>query len=171
MHHFVSRRLLTLAAFLLFLQYGISPLNFFGGGRPDFLYLAVLDYAFFWSWELVPFFALAVGLLRDLVGGHLFGIETACLTATGVALAFGIPKLERDNPWVRTGVSFLFVGLTETLGVGLGSWFENSKVSPAHLTLGIFWTTLYTVALSPAFFWFTNRWFKRTAFLKQYELF
>lgn len=171
MRRFISARLLTLVAGLLFLQYSFSPFTLFWGGRPDLLYLVVLDYAFFWSWELAPFFALMVGFLRDFVGGHLFGIETACLMATALVLSFGIRKLERDNAWVRGAVSFIFVGLTEALSLGLGSWFEGSRVPPFYLIQSIFWTTFYTVAFAPVFFWFTNRWFKRFTFLKQYELF
>lgn len=171
MYHFISARLVILVTGLLLIQYGLAPFSLAWGGRADLLYLVILDYAFFWSWERVPFFALAIGLVRDLLGGHLFGIETACLTVTGIGLSFGIQKLERDSPWVRGVVSFLFVGLTEALTISMGSWLDASQGLSFHLTQSILWTTGYTVLLSPAFFWFTNRWFKRSPFLKQYELF
>lgn len=171
MYHFVSARLLILVTGLLLIQYALAPFSLSWAGRPDLLYLIILDYAFFWSWEMVPFFALSIGLVRDLLGGHLFGIETACLTVTGIALGFGTRKLERNSPWVRGVVSLLFVGLTESLSISLGSWLDTSKSLSLRSTQSILWTTGYTVLLSPVFFGLTSRWFKRTSFLKQYELF
>lgn len=171
MPRFVSLRLLTLVVGLLTLEYCFAPFSSFFRGRLDLLYLLVLDYAFFWSWEAVPFFALSIGLLRDFVGGHLFGIETVSLTTTGFLLHLGMQKLERDNFWVRMGMSFLFIGLTEGLNFALGRGLEVSKGLSLNLMGGVFWTSLYTAALSPGFFWFTNRWFKRAPLLRQYELF
>jgi rod shape-determining protein MreD len=170
-HRFITARLLILAGALLILQYSFSPFSLLWKGRPDFLYLLVLDYAFFWSWERVPFFALGMGLLRDFIGGHLFGIETLSLTVTGLALYFGVRKLDRDSLWVKLGISILFVGLTETLSLGLSGWLETSKSSSWELIGSVFWTTIYTSALAPGFFWVTNRWFKRRSILKQYDLF
>jgi len=140
-------------------------------GRTRFLYLLVLDYAFFCSWQRVTLFALVIGLFRDVLGGHLFGVETASLALTGFLLSLGMQKLERDNLWVRLGISFLFVGLTETLSFCLGGWLGVSTGFPFPLIGSIFWSTFYTVALSPVFFLFTNYWFKRIPVLKQYELF
>ena len=171
MHRFISARLLILIAGLLVLQQSLSLFPFFWSRRPDLFYLIVLDYAFFWSWEFVPFFGLAIGLVRDLAGGHLFGIETVSLTVTSFLLSLGIQKLERDNVWVRGGICFLFAGLTEALSFSLGTCLEGFKLSPFLLLHSVFWTSLYTVVVSPIFFGFTHRWFKRYSFLKQYELF
>ena len=171
MHRFISPRLLILMAFLLVLEYGLSPFFLFLKGRLDFLYLVILDYAFFGSWERLPFFSLGVGLFRDFLGGHLFGIQALSFALTGYLLSLGVQKLERDNLWVRLGMSFLFVGLTETLSLGLAGWLETSKGFSLDLMGTVFLTTFYTTALAPGFFWFTNRWFRRTPFLKQYELF
>lgn len=171
MYRFVSTRLLVLVTVLLLVQYVLAPFSLAWGGRVDLLYLVILDYAFFESWEMLPFFALLMGLVRDLLGGHLFGIETACLTVTGVGLSFGIRKLERNNPWVQGVMSFLFVGLTEALSLVVGRWLTGPKTFSFYLAQNVLLTTCYTVLWSPAFFWFANRWFKRTTFLKQYELF
>ena len=107
MRQFLSTRLLSFVAFCLILQYSFSPSIFLLNGRPDLLYLVVLDYAFFWSWERVPFFAVFIGILKDFLGGHLFGIETACLALTGWLLSLGIQKLERDIFWVRMVIAFI----------------------------------------------------------------
>ena len=171
MRHFLSRRLLTLVAICLILEYSLSPALFLLNGRPDLLYLVVLDYAFFWSWERVPFFAMGVGLLRDFLGGHLFGIQTASLALTGWLLSLGIQKLERGIFWVRLAMTFLFVALTETLSAVLGASLENSNGFAWNFMGSVFRTTGYTTILAPAFFWFADRWFKRTPVLKQYELF
>ena len=87
MYHFVSTRLLVLVTGLFLIQYALAPFSLVWAGRPDLIYLIILDYAFFWSWETVPFFALLMGLVKDLLGGHLFGVETACLTVTGIGLS------------------------------------------------------------------------------------
>ena len=171
MRRFVSARLLILAALLLILQYAASPFFNLLKGRIDFLYLLILDYAFFWSGERVAFFSLTIGLLRDFLGGHIFGIETASLTATGLLLHFGTQKLERESPFIRFGMTFLFVLLSESLSLNLGCWLETPKGLYWSLTSGIFWTTIYTTAFSPVFFWCTNRWFRRPSYKKQYELF
>lgn len=171
MYRFISARFLIFVVFLLILEYTLFPFFLFLKGRPDFLYLMVLDYAFFNPWEKTPFFSLGVGLLRDFLGGHLFGIETLSFALTGYLLSLGVQKLERDNLWVRLGMSFLFVWLTETLSVGLAGWLGTSRGFTLDLMGTVFLTTLYTVALAPGFFWLTNRWFGRLPFLKQYELF
>ena len=171
MHRLLSGRLLIFLVLLFALQHAFSPLFEWIGGRVDFLYLAVLDYAFFQNWELVAFFALVVGLVRDFAGGHLFGIETASLTSSGVLLWLGMPKLERESPWVRYGLVFLFVLITEAIGFTLGSRLEAPGVSPGTLAVNLFVTTVGTTAAAPGFFWLTARWFRRTPSLKQYELF
>ncbi len=171
MHRFVSTRLLILMGFLLILEYGLSPFFVFLRGRPDLLYLVILDYAFFGNWQEVPWFSLGVGLLRDFLGGHLFGIQALSFALTGYLLSLGIQKLERDNLWVRLGMSFLFVGMTEILSLGLAGWLETSQAISLDSMGTIFLTTAYTTALAPSFFGLTNRWFKRIPLLKQYELF
>ena len=171
MHRFVSARLLLLIALLLILEYALSPSFFFLRGRVDLLYLVILDYAFSWSWESVPFFALMMGFLRDLLGAHLFGIETVSLAASGFLLSLGIQKLERENLWVRFVIGLLFIGISETLSLSLAEWLENLKNFSWGYFSSVFWTTLYTGALAPFFFAFTNRWFQRVSVLKQGELF
>ncbi len=171
MRHFLSARFLILVAALLTLDYCLAALFPPLKGRPDFLYLVILDYAFFWSWERVPFVALGIGLLRDFFGGHLFGIETLTFAATGFLLSLAAQKLERDSLWVRLAISSLFVLLTETLRVSLGRGLEQTQGLSFELIGSLFWTTIYTTALAPLFFWFTARWLKRTPVLTQYEFF
>lgn len=171
MHRIISARLLILIFVLITCEYSLSGLSLLLKGRIDLLYLLVLDYAFFGKWEHVPFFAFATGLLRDCIGGHLFGIETASLTVTGLLAYFAVLKLEREIPWVRIVITSLFVFLTETISLSLGSGLEVGGGLTWALIEGSFWTTVYTTAFSPVFFWLTNHWFHRMVHLKQYELF
>jgi rod shape-determining protein MreD len=171
MRELLSGRFLILVAGLVTLDYTLAAFFPPLGGKPDLLYLVILDYAFFWSWERVPFLALGLGLLRDFFGGHLFGIETLSLTATGFLLSLGTQKLERGSGWVRLVMSFLFIALTELLRVSLGRGIEFSRGLSFELIGSIFWTTIYTMALAPFFFWFTARWLKRIPVYTQYELF
>lgn len=168
MHRLVTGRLLILLLILVPLQYGLAPLL---GARPDFLYLLVLDCAFFLSWTLTPFFAAGIGLLKDLLGGHLFGIHTLALSIMGVLLGLALQKLERESAWVRAAVTFLFVGLTEAFSFCLGVWLEDKQFLGSSFFPSVLWTAVYTGLLAPGFFWFTNRWFKRVSFRRQYELF
>ena len=172
MRHFLSARLLTLIGVCIILEYTLSPAIFLLNGRLDLLYLAVLDYAFFWSWERTPFFAMLIGLILDFFGGHFFGIQTVSLALTGWLLSLGVQKLERDIFWVRIIMSFIFVLCTETLSIILGSSIEISNGFKANFMGNIFQTSIYTTIFAPAFFWFTSRWFKRaSSTLRQYELF
>lgn len=175
MHHFITARHLILAGLLLILQYSLSSLLFSWEGKPDFLSLLVLDYAFFGNWEFVPFFAFLTGFTRDFFGGHLFGIETLSFTLSGLLLYVGVQKLERESAAVRLVITFLFVGLVHGLNFILALMTEAGlKPAPAfsgYLMAGIFWTACYSTVLSPGFFWLTDRWFKRKPILKQYELF
>ncbi len=172
MRHFLSARLLILIAVCIVLEYTLSPAIFLLNGRLDLLYLVVLDYAFFWSWEKVPFFALLIGLILDFFGGHFFGIQTVSLALTGWLLSLGIQKLERDIFWVRIVMTFLFVLCAETLSMILGLSVETSNGFSLHFMGNVFQTSIGTTIFAPAFFWFTRRWFKRvSSALKQYELF
>ncbi|GEM_PF-2133908 len=171
MHHLFSFRRLILVFFLLALEYALSPLFSAPPGRVDLLYLLILDYGLFLSWERVPYFALVIGLLRDFVGGGLFGIETIALSASAVLLSFGIQKFERESPPVQLGLCLLFVALSDTLSHGLAAHFETAKSLSWTFIGNIFWTTIYTTALAPSFFWFSSRLLRRTPTRKQYELF
>ena len=172
MRHFLSARLLTLIGVCIILEYTLSPAIFLLNGRLDLLYLVVLDYAFFWSWERAPFFAMLMGLILEFFGGHFFGIQTVSLALTGWLLSLGIQKLERDIFWVSMVMTFLFVMCAETLSTILGSSIETSNGFNVNFMGNVFRTSIYTTIFAPAFFWFTSRWFKRIpSALRQYELF
>ncbi len=171
MRHFINARQLILLILLLIAEYTFSPLFSFFKGRVDLLDLLILDYAFFWSWERVPFFALVIGLVRDSLGGHLFGIETLSLTISGLLLHWGAQKLEREVFPIRLGMSFLFVLISSLLSISLGAGMETSQNLSWGLIGYSFRTSFYTTALAPAFFWMTDRWFGRSLLLKQYRLF
>jgi cell shape-determining protein MreD len=130
-----------------------------------------MDYAFSSHDERLPFFALFVGLARDFAGGHLFGIETFSFTLTGLLLYLALLKLDRENYFIGLGLTFLFVLLTESLKLAFGTGIEISRGFSWNLLGGVFLTAFYTTACAPGFFWFANRWFKRTAVFRQYELF
>lgn len=171
MRHFISAKLMGLLALLIVFEHFLSPFLFSLGARLDLIYLLVLDYAFFWSWERAAFFALFVGLILDLFGGHLFGIQTITLTVMSLLLSLGIQKLERDLFWVKMMMTILFVALTETLGIILGLALETSSSFSWNFLGTVIRTTFYTALIAPVFYWFTEHWFKRSTAFRQYELF
>lgn len=171
MRRFVSGRLLILVFLLLPIEIFFSSYLFSLRVRVGLLELLVLDYAFSRNMEKAPLFSLFVGFFRDFTGAHLFGIETVSFAASGFLLYLALLKLDRESDLIRYGLAALFVLLTESLSFGLGVSLELAGRGSTEFWGHIFGTTLYTMTLAPLFFWFTNRWFKRTTAFKQYELF
>lgn len=171
MHRLVTGRLLTLGFLLLCLEGWLASFPGLVRGRVGLLPLLVLDYAFFRSVEKIPFFALLAGLARDFSGGHAFGIETLSFTVIGFLLYLAILKLDHENALIRYGLVSLFVLFSESLSFALGVGVELSGRGSWRFVGLVFWAVLYTTAAAPGFFWLTNRWFRRTAFFRQYELF
>ena len=171
MRRLVTPRLLILAFLLLAAEFSLAPLFYILKADIGLLHLLVLDYAFSWNSERVPFFSLLIGLARDFAGGHLFGIETVSFTLTGLLLYLGIQKLDREHFLIRLGMTFIFVLLTEFLKTAIGRSVEVSGGLSGAMLGQVLLTAVYTTVCAPAFFWLTNRWFKRTQLFRQYELF
>ncbi len=171
MRHFLSSKLLGLLALVIVFEHVLSPFLFPLNAHIALVYLLVLDYAFFWSWERAAFFAMFTGLILDLFGGHLFGVQTLTLTMMSLLLSLGIQKLDRNLFWVQMIITVLFVALTETLGIVLGLALETSAGFSWNFMGNVLQTTFFTALVAPFFFWFTSCWFKRSLSFRQYELF
>jgi rod shape-determining protein MreD len=137
---------------------------------PSFLYLFICYAAFEWGGHKTIYIAFWAGLLRDLLGSGLIGLEASLLPALALALDFLVRKMERGSRWIYFLVTFLFVFFAGVLQ--LLAWYTGDlPASSAWNYLGLVaMRALYTAALLPFFYSVTNRWFDHGS-VKQYELF
>jgi rod shape-determining protein MreD len=171
MHHALSGRVVFYLFFLLIIDLCVSPLVAAGSVRPVLLYLMMIYAAFEWHWERTFSLAFFVGILRDMTGSHPFGIETAVLVLTSIALDFVIRTIERKSWLMRSVVTLLYV-LAVSVGVLLLSALLGYRQYWTWQSLLLcFQTALYTSLIMPFFFYFTSRWFTRRHIVRQYELF
>lgn len=137
---------------------------------PSFLCLFVCYAAFEWGSSKTLYVAFWAGLLRDLLGGGLIGLEATLLVALAPALDFLVQKMERQLPGIHFIITFLFVFSAGALRL-LVSYAGELSLSLVWEYLGmIALTALYTSALLPLFNFLVNRWFGHSS-AKQYELF
>lgn len=171
MPRILSFRMMVYLWILLVLDLSLAPLFRLGALQPILLYLAILHAGFQWGSEKTVPVAVAVGLLRDLAGSHVFGLETGVLVCAALLLDLLVQKVDRQSFAVRMGVTFLFVFSVTTL-LWMFSRFLGSTLSVSWDTFGTsLGTAGYGAVLAPVFFYLTARWFHDRAPLKQYELF
>jgi rod shape-determining protein MreD len=169
MPHLLSPKIILYFLFLAVLDGTVMPVFQVHGVYPSFLYLFICYAAFEWGSHKTVFVAFWAGLLRDLLGGGLIGLEATLLTALALALDFVVQKMERELPGIYFIITFLFVFCAGSLRLLVN--FPGEL--PASLLAGylglIVMTAFYTTALLPVFNFVANRWFGHPA--KQYELF
>jgi cell shape-determining protein MreD len=147
------------------------PLLAVGMVKPVSLYLMLLYVSFEWHWERTFALALLIGLIRDGVGSHPFGVETTVLCLVSVGLDFVVRKIERKAWMMRFALTFLYLFLVFT-GVLIVSGLLGYRNFVTWTALGLcFQTAVYTTLGMPFFFFFTSRWFARRQVVRQYELF
>lgn len=170
MPRLVSAKVIFYFFFLAVLDGSVMPAFQIRSVYPSFLYLFICYAAFEWGSSKTVFVAFWVGILRDLLGGGLIGLEASLLVALALALDFLVQKMERQLPGVYFIITFLFVfcaGVTRLLV----SYSGEMPVSLGWAYVGmIAMAALYTSALLPVFNFLTNWWFGHST-TKQYELF
>ncbi|MDD5225760.1 MAG: rod shape-determining protein MreD [Candidatus Omnitrophica bacterium] len=170
MPHLVSPKVILYFFFLAILDGSVMPAIQIHAVYPSFLCLFICYAAFEWGGSKTVYIAFWAGLLRDLLGGGLIGLDATLLVALALALDFLVQKMERELPGIYYIVTFLFVFCAGALRL-LVSYAGQLPPSLVWGYLGmIAMTALYTSALLPVFNFMTNRWFGHSA-TKQYELF
>jgi len=170
MPRLVSAKVILYFLLLAVLDGSVMPAFQICSVYPNFLYLFVCYAAFEWGAPKTVYVAFWAGLLRDLLGGGVIGLEATLLVALAPALDFLVQKMERQLPGIHFIITFLFVfcaGILRLL-VSYGGELPSSLVW-GYLGM-IAMTALYTSALLPLFNFLTNLWFGRSS-SKQYELF
>ncbi len=170
MPRLVSAKVIIYFLFLAVLDGAVMPAFQIRSVYPSFLYLFICYAAFEWGAPKTVYVAFWAGLLRDLLGGGLIGLDATLLVALALALDFLVQKMERQLPGIYFAITFLFVFCAGALKL-LVSYAGALSPSLVWGYLGmIAMTALYTSALLPLFNFFTNRWFGHST-AKQYELF
>ena len=169
MSRLLSPKVIIYFLLLAVLDGTIMPVFQVRGVYPSFLYLFICYAAFEWGSHKTVYVAFCVGLLRDLLGGGLIGLEAMLLTALALAIDFLVQKMERQLSGIYFIITFLFVFCAGVLRLLVGFAGEV----PVSLTVGylglLAMLALYTSALLPVFSFISDRWFGHPA--KQYELF
>ena len=169
MPRLISPKVIFYFLLLAVLDGTVMPVFQIHGLYPNFLYLFICYAAFEWGSHKTVFIAFWAGLLRDLLGGGMIGLEASLLTALALVLDFVVQKMERQLSGIYYVITFLFVFCAGLLRLLVSYTGEL----PASLFFGylglIAMTALYTTALLPFFNFVSNRWFGHS--VKQYELF
>ena len=174
MSRFLTARLIFYLVLLFALDECFLPsLRMGGAAQPVLVYLMVVYAALKWPWQRSLLMAAMVGLLRDAVGPHPLGVETAAMVTTSIALHFLVQAVDRDFLLMRFLVAFLYA-----LGIGFFIWAFSGMLAEEEgkqlswLPLGvIFQTALWTTAVMPVFFYVTDRWFHHPEVLSTQGLF
>jgi len=170
MPRLVSAKVIIYFLFLAVLDGAVMPAFQIRSVYPSFLCLFICYAAFEWGAPKTVYVAFWAGLLRDLLGGGLIGLDATLLVALALALDFLVQKMERQLPGIYFITTFLFVFCAGALKL-LVSYAGELPPSLVWGSLGmIAMTGLYTSAVLPLFNFVTNRWFGHST-AKQYELF
>ena len=170
MPRLTSAKVIFYFLFLAVLDGSVMPAFQIHSVYPSFLYLFICYAAFEWGGTKTVYVAFWAGLLRDLLGGGLIGLEATLLVALALALDFLVQKTERELSGVYFVITFVFVFCAGALRLLVSSRGEL----PLSLLGGylgmIAMTALYTSALLPVFNFITDRWLGHAS-TRQYELF
>ena len=170
MPRLVSAKVILYFLLLAVLDVSVMPAFQIHAVSPSLLYLFICYAAFEWGSTKTVYVAFWVGLLRDLLGGGLIGLDAIVLVALAPALDFLVQKMERQLPGIHFIITFFFVFFAGVLRL-LVSYAGELPPSLVWKYLGmIAMTALYTTALLPFFNFLTDRWFGYST-TKQYELF
>ncbi|MFH1800555.1 MAG: rod shape-determining protein MreD [Candidatus Omnitrophota bacterium] len=170
MPRLVSAKVILYFLLLAVLDGSVMPAFQIRSAYPSLLYLFICYAAFEWGATKTIYVAFWAGLLRDLLGGGLIGLDAILLVALAPALDFLVQKMERQLSGIYFIITFFFVFCAGALRLLVGSASElPSSLIGRYLGM-IAMTALYTTALLPLFNFLTNGWFGHSA-AKQYELF
>lgn len=170
MPRLVSPKVILYFLFLAVLDGTVMPVLQIRSVYPSCLYLFICYAAFEWGSYRTVYIAFWAGLLRDLLGGGVIGLEASLLVGLALALNFLVQKMERELPGIYFIITFLFVFSAGVLRL-LAGYAGELPASFVGEYLGLItMTALYTSAVLPFFNFLTDRWFGHSS-IRQYELF
>src|SRR5512140_1175505 len=101
MPRLISTRVILYFLLLAVLDGSVMPAFQIHAVSPSLLYLFICYAAFEWGSTKTVYVAFWVGLLRDLLGGGLIGLDAVVLVALAPALDFLVQKMERQLPGIN----------------------------------------------------------------------
>lgn len=165
-----SAKVIAYFLLLLVLDGTVLPVLHIHNAYPSFLCLLICYSAFEWGPQRTIYVAFWAGLLRDLLGGGLLGLEATLFVALALALNFAIQKIEREFPGIYFLITFLFIFIAGALRL-VFAYTEELPASMALDYLGLIaLTAVYSAVLLRFFYFLTDRWMGQSN-IKQYELF
>ena len=116
--------------------------------RPDLFLILIIFWAFVINQRTVPQVSLVMGLVRDLLSSSFFGVETLTYFAVGCLVSLLSLKIDRQNLWIRGGVSFLFSFAHFFLLAVALSLTDLSRTIPLSFLGYAFFNSLYTALVA-----------------------
>lgn len=172
MYRILSVKVIFLALLFTVADMTISPLFQVGGLRFYFTILFIFYTAYHNGWHRILPLSFLVGLLRDLLGSQLFGIEMMSFVLAALLLDFVLQKMERGFFSLWVALCFLFTSLVLCLEL-LSTAFLTGQIQISWYVLALaFGSGFYTAVAMPFYFAAIDFWKKRKLKTQQqYDLF
>lgn len=171
MYRIFSKKLIALLVVLLAADISAAPYLGWGAARPSFLFLALCFFAFESGWHAVLPLALVTGLLRDVTGGPMPGLETFILAALVYLLDRSGRNVTSSSVTVRMGAAFLFIAAVNLIGLAALSIFGRFVTFSFFNISLCLKAALLNALFYPLLHYFAKRVFSRRKRFHQYELF
>ena len=94
MRYILSGKVIVYLCILIILEICVLPSLFMGLVRPSLLSLLIVYSVFEWRWEMTLSLAVTIGLLQDLLGSQIMGLETMVIVMLTIVLDFFVPKIQ-----------------------------------------------------------------------------
>lgn len=169
-------RLTTVKVILFFfllaiLEHTVLTALQIGGVYPSFLCLFVCYASIEWGAKKTIPVAFWAGLLKDLLGGGLLGVQAGIMVVAAAGLDQVVQKSERQFPGIYFLIAFIFTLVCGILNWALSEFIGGGTGAAADHLGSILGTALYTAVFFPAFDLLAGFWFGTRSLKRQYELF
>lgn len=171
MRRLFASKVLIYLLLLIVLDITLAPALAMGDVRFFLSYLMVIYAAFQWGWKQSIPIALLLGVLRELAGSEVLGIETCAMMMGAFLLGLAVQKIDKGMVLLRLLTTLVFVFFVLTLRALFSVFLTEMKFDYWYYLSVSLGCSVYTAALTPLFFHFSARWFHDRTAIKQYDLF
>lgn len=165
-----SAKVILYFIFLFVMDVTILPVFQIQCASPSLLCLLICYSAFEWGPERTVYVAFWAGLVRDLLGSGLLGVEAGLFVGMALLLNLVVQKIEREFPGMYFLITFLFIFLAGAVRLLFSYTGELPLAMVGHYLGRVSLVALYSALLLPVFYFVTDRWLGQSH-IKQYELF
>lgn len=164
-------KLVLFAAFLLLMDFCVAPAFELSGARPLFLFLLVAYASFQWETRRVWLLAISVGLVRDILGGGILGVEMFAIAGGAFLLDWVVHRIEKEFPGIYFLLSVMFCFFVLIVEFLIDAALGKVSLGAEGSVRVIFLSSIYTGLFLPFFYQIADFLFKPHRALRQYELF